>query len=114
MKSVDLVELILRLRRSRMGLIQTSQQLQFCWRSVATALLGGDKGNCSCDAQPSEWPKIVPQQLSPLGTGGAAESLSDLSDTTARKRSVGRADEGTEDVKRSKRLFFDIFFLFSF
>ena len=120
-KDIDVTELILRLRRSRMGLVQTSQQLQFCWKSIAEALRGVGKGDCHCDATvPAEWPKYQPRKegenpplmrsvANQMTSGGLAKSTSDLS--SYRKRSVGEPLEKDEDVKHSRR--FGVFLIFS-
>lgn len=40
-KKIDIAKLIVEMRRSRMGLIQTPQQLQFCWKTIADVLREG-------------------------------------------------------------------------
>lgn len=40
-KSVDVEQLLVELRRSRVGLIQTPQQFRFCWKSIADRLRKG-------------------------------------------------------------------------
>uniref|UniRef100_A0A8R1XX34 protein-tyrosine-phosphatase n=1 Tax=Onchocerca volvulus TaxID=6282 RepID=A0A8R1XX34_ONCVO len=40
-EKIDVTNLVVEMRKSRMGLIQTPQQLQFCWKTIADALRQG-------------------------------------------------------------------------
>lgn len=116
--NVDLEDLVVKMRRNRMGLIQTPQQLQFCWKSIADALRS-NTNNTDKQGTPEEEAK-VPNANAPeivdsgkvevphlersaanqMTSGLHAKSLTDLS--TIRKRSSGEAFETEEDAKHAR------------
>lgn len=117
--SVDIEELVVKMRKSRMGLIQTPQQLQFCWKSIADALRSTEteakSSNSSndapkvVDARPTgivgsgrgDGPHLERSAANQMTSGQHAKSLTDLS--SIRKRSSGEAFETDEDAKYARR-----------
>ncbi|CAG9538764.1 unnamed protein product [Cercopithifilaria johnstoni] len=125
-KKIDITNLVVEMRRSRMGLIQTPQQLQFCWKTIADALRQGVViKNVKCDeklddkfgrdllAVPNnhingelgEVPHLERSQANQMTTDLHSKSCNDLS--TVRKRASTdcyETDKETKHAKRKKRI----------
>lgn len=99
-KEINVESVILKMRRSRMGIIQTASQLQFCWKTIAFALKGRhgkEKYNVSKSilGAPGQLDCSFLQRSSgnQMTSGLQAKSLSNLS---IRKRSSIDSDSERE------------------
>lgn len=124
MEKVDVVNVVVEMRKSRMGLIQTPQQLQFCWKTIADALRRGcvkkrmkmdsdstaeDRAmenllavpNSHINGESDEMPHLERSQANQMTTNLHAKSCSDLSVT--RKRASTESSENEKDAKQAKR-----------
>uniref|UniRef100_A0A0R3RTS7 protein-tyrosine-phosphatase n=1 Tax=Elaeophora elaphi TaxID=1147741 RepID=A0A0R3RTS7_9BILA len=123
---IDIRNLVVEMRRSRMGLIQTPQQLQFCWKTIADALRQGvvtknmkydeefdDKfdrnllslPNNHINGERDKVPHLERSQANQMTTDLHSKSCSDLS--PLRKRASTDSydtDKETKHAKRKKRI----------
>lgn len=125
-------ELVVKMRRHRMGLIQTPQQLQFCWKTIAEALkMQRDSERSSKANEPSKAidprptciiantgrgdgpPHLERSAANQMTSGQHAKSLTDISGTI-RKRSSGEQCESEEDAKYARRFVCFVSFLLSY
>ncbi|VIO97389.1 Uncharacterized protein BM_BM11159 [Brugia malayi] len=119
-KEIDVTSLVVEMRRSRMGLIQTPQQLQFCWKTIADALRQGvitkneenfvnDKfgrdlltvPNNHINGEVDEMPHLERSQANQMTTDLHSKSCSDFS--SLRKRASTDSCETDKETKHSKR-----------
>uniref|UniRef100_A0A0M3IKQ7 protein-tyrosine-phosphatase n=1 Tax=Ascaris lumbricoides TaxID=6252 RepID=A0A0M3IKQ7_ASCLU len=131
-ESIDMEELVVKMRRHRMGLIQTPQQLQFCWKTIAEALkMQRDSERSSKANEPSKAidprptciiantgrgdgpPHLERSAANQMTSGQHAKSLTDISGTI-RKRSSGEQCESEEDAKYARRFVCFVSFLLSY
>uniref|UniRef100_A0A915PLY7 protein-tyrosine-phosphatase n=1 Tax=Setaria digitata TaxID=48799 RepID=A0A915PLY7_9BILA len=124
MKKIDVTNLVVQMRKSRMGLIQTPQQLQFCWKTIVDALRQGvitknmklDDGkfvndkwgrnllavsNSHINGEVDEVPHFERSQANQMTTDLHSKSCSDLS--VFRKRASTDSYETNKETKQARR-----------
>ncbi|VDM45879.1 unnamed protein product [Toxocara canis] len=130
--NIDVEDLVVKMRRHRMGLIQTPQQLQFCWKTIAEALKMQRDSECSSKSIESSKsidrrptcivanatrgdgpPQLERSAANQMTSGQHAKSLTDISGAV-RKRSSGEQFESEEDAKYARRSVSFICTLFNF
>ncbi|VDK78749.1 unnamed protein product [Litomosoides sigmodontis] len=120
-KKINIPNLVVEMRKSRMGLIQTPQQLQFCWKTIADAFRQGvvaksmicdkkfdDKLRRNLLAVPNnhingeldEVPHLERSQANQMTTDLHSKSCSDLS--TFRKRASTDSYETDKETKHAR------------
>ncbi|VDK42522.1 unnamed protein product [Anisakis simplex] len=97
--SIDMEELVVKMRRYRMGLIQTPQQLQFCWRTIAEALKLERSEAVRSGEREEEGQKA--QCSSSLSIANETNKFIDPRPTGILASSTARSDGGPPHLERS-------------
>ncbi|MFH4974529.1 hypothetical protein AB6A40_001238 [Gnathostoma spinigerum] len=115
--NVDVEQLVVKMRRYRMGLIQTPQQLQFCWKTIVDALLAREQtekmpktleteecapisNNVLVSGKPNG-PHLNRSAGNQMTTGEKTKSLVDIPSFRKRSKEDGLGNE--DDIKYARR-----------